>query len=379
MANEKLNPQRTAERIEALIKQFEASGDHPMREKARELVTALLEIHGAGLGKIMEYVKDSGAAAENLLNRFAGDELISALLSVHGLHAQDIETRVARALDRARPALRLHGGDVEYVGFNDGILSLQLKGTCRGCPSSAATLQSSIQKAVEQAAPEVLRIEVKEANASAAGDANEQALKLMSNQAAIDRCGFCAEALAGDHSHVVDLELRHLLCACRPCYFLFIGGGSGKYRSVPGRYVQARDLTITETQWYQLQIPVGLAFFFFNSSLGRAVAFYPSPAGAVESLLSLDAWREITNANSFMQEISPDVEALLVRKNPAGFDCYLVPIDACYELIGRIRRCWQGFDGGKEARREIESFFTGLRAKSGPPELPASNAEPRTS
>ena len=129
---------------------------------------------------------------------------------------------------------------------------------------------------------------------------------------------------------------------------------------MPDRYVHARDLTITEAQWDQLQVPVGLAFFFFNSTLGRTVAFYPSPAGAMESLLSLDAWREITSANSLLQELSPDVEALLVRKNPAGFasfDCYVVPIDACYELIGRIRRRWKGFDGGEEARSEIESFF----------------------
>jgi hypothetical protein len=234
-------------------------------------------------------------------------------------------------------------------------------------------LNSSIQKAVEEAAPEVLRIEVKEANTAASGRANENGTP-MSNHSAAERCGFCSEALTGDHCHVVDLETRRLLCSCRACYLLFTGrgAGGGKYRSVPERYVHARDLRITEAQWHQLQVPVGLAFFFFNSTVGRTVAFYPSPAGAMESLLSLDAWRDITSANSLLHELSPDVEALLVRKNPTGFttfDCYVVPIDACYELIGRIRLRWKGFDGGEEARSEIESFFTRLRAKSEPPKL----------
>ena len=379
MSKEDYNLQRTAERIDTLIKEFEASSDRVMREKAEELVRVLMEIQGAALGKILEYVRDSGETAKNLLDRLTHDELIEGLLVVHGLHPQDVETRVTRALHRLSPSLEAHGGGVKYLDFKDGILSLQLEGSCHGCPSSSATLNSAIQKAVEQAAPEVLRIEVKEANTAASGTAHDNGRTPMSTHMAAERCGFCAEALTGDHSHAVDLETRRLLCSCRACYLLFTGRGAngGKYRSVPDRYVHARDVRITEAQWDQLQVPVGLAFFFFNSSLGRTVAFYPSPAGAMESLLSLDAWRDITSANSLLQELSPDVEALLVRKNPAGFagfECYVVPIDACYELIGRIRRRWKGFDGGEEARNEIESFFMRLQAKSKPPKLKASSA-----
>lgn len=378
MSKEDYNLQRTAERIDTLIKEFEASGDRVMREKAEDLVRVLMELQGAALGKILEYVRDSGETAEKLLDRLTHDELIEGLLVVHGLHPQDVETRVTRALDRLSPSLEAHGGGVKYLDFKDGILSLQLEGSCHGCPSSSATLNSSIQKAVEQAVPEVLRIEVKEPNTAASGGANENGRTPRSNHTAAERCGFCAEALAGDHSHVVDLETRRLLCACRACYLLFTGrGANGKYQSVPDRYVHARGLTITEAQWDQLQVPVRLAFFFFNSTLGRTVAFYPSPAGAMESLLSLDAWREITSANSLLQKLSPDVEALLVHKNAAGFagfDCYVVPIDACYELIGRLRQRWKGFDGGEEARSEIECFFTRLRAKSEPPKLKTSSA-----
>jgi hypothetical protein len=110
-----------------------------------------------------------------------------------------------------------------------------------------------------------------------------------------------------------------------------------------------------------------MAFFFFNSGLGRVSAFYPSPAGATESLLPLDAWREISAADAVIATMEPDVEALLVRRSrDASFECFLVPIDACYELTGIVRRRWRGFDGGEEARGDIDAFFDTLREKSRP-------------
>ena len=223
MSKEDYNLERTAERIDTLIKKIEASGDRVMREKAEELVRILTDLQGAALGKILEYVRDSGETAEKLLDRLTHDELIEGLLVVHGLHPQDVKTRVIRALDRLSPSLEAHGGGVKYLDFNDGILSLQLEGSCHGCPSSSATLNSSIQKAVEEAAPEVLRIEVKEANTAASGGANKNGRTPMSNHMAAERCGFCAEALTSDHSHVVDLETRRLLCSCRACYLLLPG------------------------------------------------------------------------------------------------------------------------------------------------------------
>jgi hypothetical protein len=122
----------------------------------------------------------------------------------------------------------------------------------------------------------------------------------------------------------------------------------------------------TDTQWNRLPIPVGIAFFFFNTSLGRMVVFYPSPVGATESLLSLETWEELASANPLLASLAPDVEALLVRnvQRRGSFECYIVPIDACYELVGRIRRRWKGFDGGEEAWREIGAFFTDVRERS---------------
>jgi hypothetical protein len=183
---------------------------------------------------------------------------------------------------------------------------------------------------------------------------------------ACERCELCGQPIPDRHSHIVHLERRNLLCACRACYLLFTSGGAGggKYRAVPERYLGLGARVLTEEQWDRAQVPVNLAFFFFNSSLGRTVAFYPSPAGATESLLPLETWQEVERANPVLAGLTPDVEALLVYKRPEGFAGYVVPIDACYELVGRLRRHWRGFDGGDEVRSEIEAFFEGLRARS---------------
>jgi hypothetical protein len=182
------------------------------------------------------------------------------------------------------------------------------------------------------------------------------------------RCEFCSEALAEEHSHVVKLEPRAMVCACRACWLLFTpeGAGGQKYRAVPARYTSPRGPVVTESRWDELQIPVGMAFFFVNSALGRPVAFYPSPAGATESLLPLGTWADMEGADPSLGTLTPDVEALLVRKSDSGFECHIVPIDACYELVGRIRRRWKGFHGGEEAWSEIEAFFAGVREKSRP-------------
>ena len=167
-----------------------------------------------------------------------------------------------------------------------------------------------------------------------------------------ERCEMCAEEITADHGHVVDLQSRQLLCACRPCYLLFTNDEAHlRYRAIPDRYAYVGNI-LDERTWDELQIPVGLAFLFHNSALGRMVALYPGPAGATESELDLpDVW----------PELRPDVEALLLRR---GQDGYLVPIDACYELVGRLRTLWRGFDGGQEAHAAVAEFFERIRARA---------------
>ena len=185
--------------------------------------------------------------------------------------------------------------------------------------------------------------------------------------AAQERCDLCRSPLAGEHPHLVDLGDRRLLCACHPCALLFDhrGSSAGRFKRVPTRRRRLRALRVGPDFWERLQIPVKLAFFFENSDAQRVVAFYPGPAGATESLLPLDAWREMVEANPALGAIAADVEAVLLRdREGAPPVCYLVPIDVCYALTGLVRSSWKGFEGGVDAWREIDAFFAELAASS---------------
>jgi hypothetical protein len=185
---------------------------------------------------------------------------------------------------------------------------------------------------------------------------------------AAERCDLCTEPVPPDHGHLVDLKARNLLCACRGCYLLFTASGSGgvRYRAVPDRYVALSGEQLSTEQWNSLQIPVGVAFFFVNSSLDRVAAFYPGPAGATESELPLETWEQVVAANPVLQSLQPDVEAFLVRARPggSGSDCFIVPIDACYELVGHLRKLWKGFDGGRPAHQAMDTFFEKVRGRA---------------
>ncbi|MFI5507043.1 DUF5947 family protein [Mycobacterium sp. NPDC051804] len=189
-----------------------------------------------------------------------------------------------------------------------------------------------------------------------------------------ERCEMCAEPIADEHQHIVNVAARQLMCTCRGCYLLFTDPHAKlRYRAVPDRYLTFPDFTLDRRAWEALQIPVGLAFFFHNSDLDKTVAFYPGPAGATESELDLDAWTTISGADNQLDLLADDVEALLVRvpdrdhADPAldaSVECYLVPIDACYEFVGRLRMLWRGFDGGQEVRDFIDEFFERIKARS---------------
>lgn len=178
----------------------------------------------------------------------------------------------------------------------------------------------------------------------------------------------CAEPIPQEHSHVVNLDSRALMCGCRACYLLFTDEGAQlHYRAVPERYLHFAGLTVDGRAWDELQIPVGLAFLFRNSVQDRMVAFYPGPAGATESELPLDAWEAVVEASPELADLRPDVEALLIRRTAGGGgSCHLVPIDACYELVGQLRTLWRGFDGGSEARTAMDAFFARVADRSRP-------------
>ncbi|WP_194916785.1 DUF5947 family protein [Catenulispora rubra] len=171
-----------------------------------------------------------------------------------------------------------------------------------------------------------------------------------------ERCELCATPVPPEHRHVVNLDSRALLCACRPCSLLFeYPDAALAYRTVPERYAALSALSRTE--WDSLEVPVGLAFVFRNSRQDRAVVCYPGPAGVTEADLSVEVTEAFAGA-------APDVEAVLIRAQDGGFERFVVPIDVCYALVGHLRTLWRGFDGGPEAHARVAEFFADVERKA---------------
>jgi hypothetical protein len=185
----------------------------------------------------------------------------------------------------------------------------------------------------------------------------------------IECCEMCSRELAADHQHLLDPLSRTLICSCDACAILFSSQGQTKYKRVPRRIRFLANFRLTDSQWDGLMMPINMAFFFRSTPQNRVIVLYPSPAGATESLLPLDTWVDIELENPALLEMEADVEALLVNRigHSRGFsspEYYIVPIDACFKLVGLIRSRWQGLSGGTEVWREIAQFFGGLKVRS---------------
>jgi Fe-S cluster biogenesis protein NfuA/nitrite reductase/ring-hydroxylating ferredoxin subunit len=167
VTGEEREAQELVARIERLLGEIERLPDPSGREKALELVQALFDLYGAGLERIVDKLaaRDDGELAAGL----AGDELVSHLLLLHGLHPMPLEQRVTSALDEVRPYLESHGGDVELVSIDQDTVALRLRGSCSGCPSSTMTLKLAIENAIHKAAPEIEEVVAEEETAPESG------------------------------------------------------------------------------------------------------------------------------------------------------------------------------------------------------------------
>ena len=183
-----------------------------------------------------------------------------------------------------------------------------------------------------------------------------------------ERCELCSAEVTAGHPHLIEPASRKLLCACNACAILF-GGMGTRYKRVPRRVLALGDFRLSDGQWDSLMVPISMAFFFRSTPDSRVVAFYPSPAGATESLLPLETWSDIEDANPALKEMEADVEALLVNRvgHVRGFavpEYYVLPIDECYRLVGLIRANWRGLSGGTEVWQEVGHFFDGLKQRA---------------
>jgi Fe-S cluster biogenesis protein NfuA len=166
---------RRLQRLETSIEEFQRLPDANVRGRVQEIVRTLIDLHGEGLERILGRVADSGEAGLAAIDDLAKDEMVGGLLLLHGLHPLDLETRVQQALEKVRPHLHSHGGNVEVANISGSSVRLRLQGSCHSCPSSATTMKTLVEDAIYQAAPDVQTIEVDQSESS---DRDDQAVPL---------------------------------------------------------------------------------------------------------------------------------------------------------------------------------------------------------
>ena len=177
-------------------------------------------------------------------------------------------------------------------------------------------------------------------------------------------CELCARPIGVEHDHLMELATRKLTCCCEACAVLFPGQQGLRYGRVPRDVFVLDDFQLSDAMWESVRLPIDLAFFFLRGSPPVITAMYPSPAGPVESLLTIDTWQEVVRGYPRLERLEPDVEALLVNRVGKAREYYLAPIDRCFGLVGLIRKSWRGLSGGSKVWTEIGGFFDEMRRRA---------------
>ena len=177
-----------------------------------------------------------------------------------------------------------------------------------------------------------------------------------------ERCDLCSTTIPDDHRHLIHLEERRIVCACEACWALH--SGDAEYRPTGMRTLWLEQFECDDETWGQFQIPIGLAFFMRSSLTSAVVAFYPSPAGATESELSLETWDALVGLNPVLAELDPDAEALVVNRLSDPHQYVVAPIDDCYALVGLIKSRWEGISGGDALNEAVPAFFESMRGRA---------------
>lgn len=453
-------------RVQELTARLEALEDLEARALADDLAGAIVEMYGDGLTRIFAALEGEDEALERVREELAQDGVVASLLLMHDLHPVPLETRVLDALEEVRPYLDSHDGDVELLGIDEGIAHLRLLGSCDGCGASAATLESAIEEALRQHAPDLLGIHVEGVAAPrnvtpGSAEAREKTWVPLEGATAIGRgqvvkasqgllvanvagtllaykdfcagcpsplssglllggtltcaacgrgydlpragrcktdetlqlepvpllrgadgvkvsveagadekttgCELCVSGLSDDHRHLLHLDERRILCVCETCWSM--RSGDPEFRPCGSRTLWLDDFEMPDDVWAAFDMPTGLAFLMRSSVSGSVIALYPSPAGATECELPLDAWERLVARNPILERLEPDAEALVVNRleragGAGGGQHVLVPIDQCYRLVGSIKESWEGISGGDAVDDSVRVFFAAMRERA---------------
>jgi len=174
------------------------------------------------------------------------------------------------------------------------------------------------------------------------------------------RCELCPISLADSHKHLLDLQERRIVCVCPSCWSM--RSGEARYRPTGSRTLWLDGLALSDELWASFQIPIGLAFFVHSSETGNVVGLYPSPAGATECALDLDAWQRLVAINPVLEDLDPDAEALIVNRLGRPHRHAIAPLDDCYRLVGIVKSTWEGIAGGTAMEAAVQGYFDGLQA-----------------
>lgn len=149
-----------AKRLQELIEQVHSQPNPAARALLNECLQSLLSFYGNGLSRILAHMHDAGAAGERILEELLQDQAVSGLLLIHGLHPVPLEQRLHAALEKVRPYMQSHGGNIELLSLENDVAQVKLEGTCKSCPSSTITLELAVRKAVEEACPDLVELAV---------------------------------------------------------------------------------------------------------------------------------------------------------------------------------------------------------------------------
>jgi len=216
----------------------------------------------------------------------------------------------------------------------------------------------------DDASPLISKLrKMSQSNGSNGSPASKREATSKTTTEAEEHCDFCSKSIPPNHRHFADLNNMKFMCACEVCTVM--QAEKGEFHPLPQRYEFIDDLEMPETMWAQLKIPVNMAFIVYNSDREQPIAFYPSPAGSMESELRLDSWESLKNDNPALKNLAPDLEGFMINRLDKPHEHFIVPIDCCYELIGLIRMHWQGMHGGDEMRNAVRDYFKHLKKQCG--------------